>query len=47
MEWEMILPINDRSDVEITLVLHSVFIYEIIQKDHKKIVMWGKSHFLR
>lgn len=28
----MVLPINDRSDVEISLVLHPVFIYKIVKK---------------
>lgn len=29
----MVLPINDRSDVEITLVLNPVFIYKIVNKE--------------
>lgn len=32
----MVLPINDRSDVEISLVLHPVFIYKIVKKKSHK-----------
>lgn len=41
----MVLPINDRSDVEISLVLHPVFIYKIVKKESQG--MWDRSNFVR